>query len=79
MHITIKDLPVLQRGITKVAKADGKKIGEYVFNASLMDYGYLLISCSQKSLIIQFNQVNNMGNKKNYDKITIDLKTNTIK
>lgn len=67
------------RGITKVAKADGKKIGEYVFNASLMDYGYLLISCSQKSLIIQFNQVNNMGNKKNYDKITIDLKTNTVK
>jgi hypothetical protein len=67
------------RGLTKIAKADGKTNGDHVFNKSLMDYGYLVISVTSKLLTIIFNQVDNTGNKKLFDKVTVDLTTNTVK
>ena len=66
-------------GLTKVAAADKKKNGEYTFDKSLMAYGHLIISVTQKILTIQFNQVDSGGKKKFYDKVTVDLKNNTLK
>ena len=38
------------RGLVTVTKADGKLNGDHIFNKSLMDYGYLLISVTAKLL-----------------------------
>lgn len=67
------------RGIVSVAKADGKLNGDHVFNKSLMDYGYLLITASPKELLIQFFQVDSAGKKKLFDKVTVDLQNSTAK
>lgn len=67
------------RGLTQVTKADGKKNGDHVFNKSLVDYGYLQVIVKPKTLIIQFNQVENTGKKKLFDMVTVDLKSGTAK
>jgi hypothetical protein len=67
------------RGIVSVAKADGKPNGDHVYNKSLMDYGYLLITVTPKLLTIQFNQVDKNGGKKIFDTVTVDLNAHTAK
>jgi hypothetical protein len=67
------------RGITNVAKADGKITGDHRFDKSFMEYGYLHITVTEKLLTIIFNQVDNTGKKKAADKVVVDLKTNKLK
>lgn len=67
------------RGKTKVSKADKKKNGDHVFEKSMMTYGFLTVTASEKTLAITFNEVDDAGKKKVSDKVTVNLKTNTVK
>jgi hypothetical protein len=67
------------RGLSGVPKATGARTGDHTFEKSLSDYGYLIVTVTEKLLTLQFNRVDNTGKKTVFDKVIVDLKTNKLK
>lgn len=65
------------RGSDTVAKATGKRTGDNSFDKSMAGYGYLKLTASAKSLLVNFYQV--LSKSTLFDTVTVDLAANTVK
>ncbi|GAA4736779.1 metallophosphoesterase family protein [Flavisolibacter ginsenosidimutans] len=65
------------RGLQQVVPASGQKMGDHRYDKSLMGFGYLSVTVTERLVTLNFIQVQG-ETKTSFDKITVDLTTHRI-
>lgn len=66
------------RTVTAVVPATGARTGDHTYDKALSAYGYLKVTVNAQTLTMEFMKVSGPGQTQLFDKVTVDLATNTM-